>query len=153
MHVPLPANAGGPWRVSVKLTAGGDAIDERTSIEHAGSGVFLGDPIVYRAAPGPRAPTRPVADFQFSRTERVHVEWPILKALDQRQARLLSRNGQPLAVAANVTERPASDASAPAILAVDVNLAPLGPGDYLIELVAGSGADSERKLVAIRVGQ
>jgi hypothetical protein len=32
-----------------------------------------------------------------------------------------------------------------------MNLAPLSDGDYVVELVAGSGAETERKLLAIRV--
>ncbi len=98
LAVPLPAGASGPWRVNVKVTAGNERLEERATIESAASGPLLGEPIAYRAAPGPRAPIRPVADFQFRRTERVHVEWPMLKPLDQRQARLLGKNGQPLAV-------------------------------------------------------
>src|SRR5205814_2132014 len=98
LRVPLPPGATGPWRVGLKVTSGADSLEERATIE-AGSpaGTLLGPPIAYRAAPGPRSPLRPVADFQFRRTARVHVEWPTLKALDQRQTRVLSRNGQPLA--------------------------------------------------------
>jgi hypothetical protein len=85
--------------VNVKVTAGSERLEDRATIESASSGPLLGEPIAYRAAPGPRSPIRPVADFQFRRTERVHVEWPMLKPLDQRQARLLGKNGLPLAVA------------------------------------------------------
>jgi hypothetical protein len=53
-----------------------------------------------------------------------------------------------LPVAATVTEREVNGTTR---LAVDVNLAPLGPGDYLIEATAGGGDQKERKLVAIRV--
>ena len=71
----------------------------------------------------------------------------MLKPFDQRQARLLSRTGQPLAVAATVTERD------PMTLAIDINLAPLGPGDYLVEVLVGAGAETEQRLIAIRVVQ
>jgi hypothetical protein len=37
------------------------------------------------------------------------------------------------------------------MLAVDLNLAPLTEGDYLIALTVGQGETSERKLVAFRV--
>ena len=58
--------------------------------------------------PDPARPLRPAADFQFRRTERVHIEWPMLKPFDDRQARLLGRTGQPLAVSVTVTTPPAS---------------------------------------------
>jgi hypothetical protein len=148
LTVPLPASAAGPWRVNVKVTAGTARLEERASIDAAAAGPLLGEPIAYRAAPGPRSPIRPVADFQFRRTERVHVEWPVLKPLDQRQAQLLGKNGLPLAVGVTLTEIPNTTA-----LAADVNLAPLGPGDYVIEVTAGSGATTERKFLAIRVVQ
>ena len=148
LHVPLPAGALGPWRVSVKVTSGSESLEDRTTIDAGVTGGLIGGATVFRAAPGPRAPLRPVADFQFRRTERAHLEWPILKTLDQRQARLLGKNGQPLAVGATVTER---EVNGQPMLAVDVNLAPLGPGDYVIEVTAGAGTDTVRRLVAIRV--
>jgi VWFA-related protein len=148
LAVPLPAGAAGPWRVNVKVSAGTERLEEGATIESAAAGPLLGEPIAYRAAPGPRSPIRPVADFQFRRTERVHVEWPVKKPLDQRQARLLGKNGLPLAVAVTLTETPNTPA-----LAADVNLAPLGPGDYVIEVTAGSGAAAETKFLAIRVVQ
>jgi VWFA-related protein len=147
LRLALPPGAVGPWRAAVKITSGADTLEDRATIDVPSDGVLLGAPVVYRAAPGPRSPLRPVADFQFRRTERVHLEFPMLKPLEQRQARLLGRTGQPLAIAATVTERDAST------LAVDVNLAPLGPGNYVVEVTAGAGAETERRLVAIRVIQ
>jgi hypothetical protein len=42
-------------------------------------------------------------------------------------------------------------AGAPKNVAVDLNLAPLAEGDYLIELAAGAGGQVERRLLAFRV--
>jgi hypothetical protein len=50
-------------------------------------------------------------------------------------------------VAATVTESPNRS------LAVDISLAPLGPGDYVLELIAASGRERERRLLAIRIVQ
>jgi hypothetical protein len=36
-------------------------------------------------------------------------------------------------------------------VAVDLSLAPLAEGDYLIELTAGAGGETERRLVAFRM--
>jgi hypothetical protein len=133
--------------VNVKVSAGGERLEDRATVEAGKATQLLGVPVIYRAAFGPRAPIQPVADFQFRRTERVHVEWPILKPIDQRQARLLGQAGQQLSVAATVTEAPNGS------LAVDVNLAPLSPADYVLELTVGSGRERERRLMAIRIVQ
>jgi VWFA-related protein len=157
VRLPLPADAKGPWRVSVVVSSGGDRLEDRVSVDRGMLGKLLNKPVVYRAAPGPRSPLRPVADFQFRRTERVHVEWPEIKALDQHQARLLNKSGQPVPVALTLTERPrdgqGAAGDAPTALALDLNLAPLGPGDYVIDVTAGAGTEVERRLLAIRVIQ
>ena len=72
----------------------------------------------------------------------------MLTALDQRIARLLDRRGQPLALPVTVTER---DSDGRAVVAADLILGPLAEGDYVIELVVGSGAETERRFVAIRI--
>jgi hypothetical protein len=146
--VPLGANTAGPWRERESEPASYiEMSDQLGTIEAGKPTALLGTPVIYRAASGARAPIRPAADFQFRRTERVHVEWPMLKPLDQRQARLLGQKGQPLAVAATVTEAPNGS------LALDINLAPLGPADYVLEVIAGSGRERERRLLAIRIVQ
>jgi VWFA-related protein len=148
--VPLPATAASPWRVDVTFASGADRLQDRDTVDAPKTTTLLGNPIAYRAAPGPRSPIRPVADMQFRRTERVHVEWPALKPLDARQARVLGRNGQPLTLNATTTEREVNGAT---MVAVDINLAPLSAGDYLIELTAGSQGAAETRLMAFRVVQ
>jgi len=150
LKLPLNGAAAGPFRANIKITAGSEALEDRVSIEPLAPGPLLGAPMLYRAAPGPRSPVRPVADFQFHRTERVHLELPELKPLDQRQARVLGKTGQPLAVTANVSEPPGNGDP---ILAIDVNLAPLSAGDYVIEVTVGAGAETEKRLIAFRVIQ
>ena len=120
-----------------------DATEVATS-----KGALVGDALVYRGAPGARSAIRPVADMQFYRTERVHIEWPELKPLDQRTARLLGRNGQPLAVSVNLTER---EQDGHQVLAADVLLGPLAPADYVIELTVAGGGATETRVVGIRV--
>lgn len=151
LHLPLPAGATGPWEVHVVVRTGGEALEGAAAIARA-AGPLLGEPLVYRGTPAARSPLRPVADFEFRRQERVHVEWPILTPLDSRQVRLLNRSGQPLPLNATVTERPA-EAGGRSVLAADVNLAPLAPGDYLIEVTAGAGSQTARRLLAFRLIQ
>ena len=140
----------GPWRIRTRVLDGIDGpIDDRQEIS-ADRGELVGPATVYRATPAPASPLRPVADFQYRRTERVHLEWPVLGPLERREARLLGRNGQPLAVPVTLSDR---DANGKAMLAADVNLAPLSAGEYVIELTIGRGEMTEKKLVAVRVLQ
>jgi hypothetical protein len=148
LKVPIAEGAAGPWTVRATVTADGASIDDRVEIRRP-AGALLGAALISRGTPSAPSNLLPVADVQFRRTERVHIEWPVLKALDRREARLLGRDGQPLAVNVAVTEREL-DGHHPS-LAADAVLGPLAPGDYLIELVAGAGAETERQLVAIRI--
>ena len=147
IRVPLGFDVTGPWRAVVVVGEGFRRMQDGVDLDEA-DGLLLGDPVTYRARPSPRAPLIAVADSQFRRIERVHVEWPVFDTLDRREARLLSREGQPLAVPVAVTEREVNGLPQ---VAIDLNLAPLTDGDYVIELTVGSGGDDERALVAIRV--
>jgi hypothetical protein len=90
------------------------------------------------------------ADPRFRRSERIRVEVPAPDA-SASTARLLDRTGRPLAVpvAASVRE---ADSSVWDV--AQLALAPLAPGDYVIELAraAEPGAQPPRRtLVAFRV--
>lgn len=86
----------------------------------------------------------PTADLRFRRTERIIVETPASIGSDV-SARLLGRNGVALAVPAAATIR--DDADGTRWRRVEVTLAPLAPGEYIIETSAGA----ERTLTAFRV--
>ena len=146
VRVPIGAVAG-PWRVGVTVTGSAGTLDERFDVRPS-TGKLLADPVIYRGAGVARNALRPVADFLFHRTERVHVEVPVLEALDQRTARVLDPRGQPLPLEATLTER--DDAGQPMLVA-DLNLAPLSPGDYVLEVAVASGAESQRRQIGIRV--
>lgn len=111
-------------------------------------GTVLGAGLTYRATSSSRSPLVPVASHQFRRTERVHMEWPVAGPLDSREARLLGRNGEPVAITITLTE---IDRDGRPVLALDGLLAPLAPGDYVFEVKATLGGKSETRLVAIRV--
>ena len=68
--------------------------------------------------------------------------------MDNRSARLLNRRGEPLPIEVPVTEKPDGAGFA---IAVDVGLAPLAQGDYVIELTATAGSDKIQKLLAFRI--
>jgi len=133
-----------PARVTVRLTGPpAPAVEDWVKLP-ATPAALVADPLAYRSAS--RIAARPVAAFEFARNERIRVEWRVLGALDRRAARLLDRRGKPLPV-----ELPLSEDGAKKLLAVDMSLSGLGHGDYLIELTAGAGDVSERRLLAIRI--
>jgi hypothetical protein len=102
VRVPI-GNTTGPWQAMVRVQSAGETPVTETVAFAAAHTALVGEALVYRMTGG--AP-RPVAGFQFRRSERVRVEWPALKALDRREARLLDLNGQPLPVPVAITERP-----------------------------------------------
>jgi len=86
----------------------------------------------------------PTANLQFRRNEQVRVEIPTASS-DQPSARLLDRNGQPLAVPVTAAVR--DDADGSRWHTAQLALAPLAPADYIIELTAGSN----KSIAAFRV--
>ncbi len=76
----------------------------------------------------------PTADVRFRRNERVRVEVP--SAGEVSSARLLDRTGKTIA-AVPVSASTRTDADGTRWATADVVLAPLAPGDYIIEVVAG----------------
>ena len=150
VRVPVPGGAG-PYRLDVRATSGRQELTERIEVSSsAQTAGLVGAPLLYRATPAASSPLRPVADMQYRRTERAHIEWPIRTAVDQRSARLLARDGSPLPVPVTLTER---DSNSTNVLAADLNLAPLAVGDYIIEITAAAGPNSEKKYVALRIRQ
>ena len=147
VRVPVGANTG-PWQAVVRVKGADEMNDSDTIAIERGAGTLLGKPLAYRAASAAASAYRPLASFQFRRTERVRLEWPVLQAVDSHQARLLDRNGKPLAVP--VTTAVKESAGAP-VLTADLNLAPLSIGEYLIELAAKAGDTSEQQMIGIRV--
>jgi VWFA-related protein len=149
VRVPLAAPPAGPLRVTARVRSGTASLEGPADLRPS-SGKLIGDPLLFRSSPAAAAPLRAVADYQYRRTERVHVEWRALATLERRGARLLGRNGQPLAVPVTVTERRSHGRS---VVAATLNLAPLSDGDYVIEMTAASGGSTETKWIAIRVAR
>jgi VWFA-related protein len=146
VRVPIGTMAG-PWQAKIDVGDPSTGLATSLSISRPAT-ALVGDPILYRATPSPRSPLWPSAGHLFSRTDRLHLEWTVVGPLDSQVARLLDRRGQPLAVNVTLAEPPPGDRPT---LVGDVSLAPLAPGDYLVELVVGRAGAPERHLVAIRV--
>ena len=91
----------------------------------------------------------PVASREFSRTDRLLIRVPAYGAGDTTPAisvHLLNREGQPM------MELPAAPVPAPShALQVELPLAGLAPGEYLVEVKPAGGDDAARQLVGFRV--
>lgn len=134
-----------PATLFVRLRADGEAITERVTVA-ASSVALAGDPVLYRS--GPRGSGVPVASFLFTHQDRMRVEWPVADAVAQYDVRLLDQFGHPLLMRPEV--RP-QDTSAGKRLVADISLAPLGKGDYVVELTVKAGDATEQKLTAFRM--
>ena len=108
-------------------------------------------PMIYRRGPVTGNRLLPAANFQFSRTERAHFEFPVGAEVKATRARLLDKTGQPLTIPVATGER--TDDQSQRWLTADLTLAALAAGDYALE-IAMNNAGAERKVVtAIRVGR
>jgi hypothetical protein len=86
----------------------------------------------------------PTADLRFRRNERLRVEVP--SPANVTSARLLDRTGKPMP-AIPVTANSRRDPGGAQWISGELQLAPLAPGDYIVEMVAGD----VRTLAAFRV--
>ncbi|HEY6356614.1 MAG TPA: hypothetical protein VIX35_00135, partial [Vicinamibacterales bacterium] len=148
VRVPV-GQASGPWQARVDVGAPADGLSSSLMVTRAPATALVSDPIVYRATPSPRSPLWPSVGHLFTRNDRLHLEWAMSGPVDSYVGRLLDRRGQPLAVGVTLAEPPNADRPT---LVGDVSLAPLAPGDYLVELVVARAGTTERHLVAIRIG-
>jgi hypothetical protein len=135
----------GPWTATVTVAGDGDRLQDQVTVPMTNAAI-IGAPMAWRAMPSPRSPLVPLADFQLHRAERLHVEWPILREPASRIARLLDRRGQPLGA-----ELPLTVAAERRALALDLPMAALPEGDFLVDVTAEASGQTERQVLAFRV--
>ena len=108
-----------------------------------------GEPVIFRRGPSTgNVPQRSTAR-EFSRTERLHIEMLPGQATGWTGA-LLDRTGKTLPIPVTTGERTEA-ATGQRWLIADVTLAPLGAGDYAIELTVQRAGEPAKILKAIRV--
>ena len=138
-------------QVRARLSGEGTTIPVTDAID-ADVGPSAAQPLVYRRGPSTGNKIVPAADFRFSRTERIHLEVPLASTEQVRAGRVLDRTGQPLQIPVKVARR-TDDATGQQWMTADITLAPLGPGDYAIELTTSSGSTTHQIITAVRVGR
>ena len=150
MQVPVDASDAGPWRVTARAAAPSAEPIEESATVAAAPPALVAPATRYRTRPGARAAVYPAAEPLFARSEVLRLTWRQLAMVDKQTARLLNRQGQPIAAELPLV----FDGTGPGSLTrVDLPLASLASGDYIVELVVASGATTEQHLVPFRVGR
>jgi hypothetical protein len=108
----------------------------------------LQQPLLFRRGLSTGNRLQPAAGFQFSRTDRLHLELPITTATPG-TGRLLDRNAQPLQIPVQVGGK--TDGEGQRWLTADATLSALGAGDYVLEITLTADGTERRVLTAIRV--
>jgi VWFA-related protein len=137
--------------LDVRATIAGNGPDSEpfTDILRLDLASSLGQPMLFRRGLSTGNRLLPAGSFQFSRTERLRLEFPAADAKPA-TARLLDRAGAPLDVPIAIGER-TDPQTGQRWVTGDVALASLGAGDYAIELTRESGGTQQKTITAIRV--
>jgi hypothetical protein len=107
-------------------------------------------PLFYRRGPATANRQVVTADPRFTRADRAHLELPVASDVKPGTGRMLDRAGQPLAVPVTVGER-TDEATGQRWITADVTLAPLAPGDYIIDVGTIEPTGEVRVVSGIRV--
>lgn len=111
-----------------------------------------GEPLIFHRGPSTGNQLQPSSGRVFPRSDRLRLELEATSASPGWSGVLLDRNGNRTAVPVATSER--TDAgTGQRWLVAEITLAPLGAGDYVVELNATEGAQQKKTLVAIRVTQ
>jgi VWFA-related protein len=111
-----------------------------------------GEPLVFHRGPSTGNQVQPADGRIFPRSDRLHLELEAQAGAPVWAGALLDRTGAKTVVPVTVGER-TDAATGQRWLTADVTLAPLGAGDYAIELTSTAGTEQKRTLVPIRVTQ
>jgi VWFA-related protein len=162
-HATIPAGVGGTRVTLVPRSIGSGTYEVRVRAKAAGATgasnesarVTVPDSdqgtgaMFFRRGPTTANKEIPTADLRFRRGDTLRVAVPARSSAVADGARLLDRSGKALAVPVAVSALDEADGSR--WLSAQAALAPLAPGDYLIEVTASSGGAQQRTLTAFRV--
>jgi VWFA-related protein len=108
----------------------------------------LGSPMLFRRGPYTGAGPQPTADLRFRKAERIRVDVPVAGQAESVTAQLLDRRGQSLPIPVTTGQR---DDGARRFVTAEITLAPLAPGDYLIEVSVRRGERTVKVVTAFRI--
>ena len=146
--------------VKIPVSSAGGTLDIRARLTPAAGGIPVSDvvkvdldpalaqPLLFKRGLSTGNRQQPAAGFQFSRTDRLHLELPITSGTPG-AGRLLDRTAQPLQIPVQVGAR--TDADGQRWLTADATLSALGAGDYIVEVSFNADGTERRVLTGIRV--
>lgn len=137
----------------VAITAALNVLERDARIDESRAGArariaSLESPALFRRGPLTGNVVQPAPNRRFSRTDRMHAE-AVAGEVASWTAALLDRTGKRLPVP--VTAGTGTNASGQRVLTADVVLAPLGAGDYLLELTYVQNGAPQRVLAPFRL--
>ena len=136
--------------IDVRIRIAGDAgqppLTDMMRVDAPGG---FASPLLYRRGPSTGNRIEPMGEPSFSRTERARFEVPAVSDTKVEAARILDRNGNAMELPVALSER--TDATGQRWISADVTLAPLAPGDYIVELSGTAAGKPQVLLTAFRV--
>jgi VWFA-related protein len=155
VRVPVPAGqAAGDYNVRVTTKPAGALLGTTETLHIAvprrppAGAPAVGQPALFRRGPFTGPAWVAAGDLRFRRQERVKVEVAVAGAMTGSGVQLLDRAGHPLAIPVTASVR---DEDGARVIAGEAVLAPLGVGDYLLEVSVTSGDTTEKVLAAFRI--
>ena len=152
VSMPIESSGAGSLSVQGRVRPLGEStlpLSAAASASPPGDGALLADAPLLFSLRGSAAPV-PIASFRVSRTLKIRLELPLAETAGSAGARLLDRAGKALPVVVAVSERTDADIR---WLVADLNPAPLGAGDYVVELSAERDGRRDVVVTAIRIVQ
>jgi VWFA-related protein len=145
MDADVPASAEVMVRLRLNPAGGGLPLSDTLRVTPAGTPAPAR---LFRRGPTTGRQFVAAGQPKFRRTEHARVVVPIAGASSAIEAALIDRTGAPLRVP--VSSRVETVDGTPCAIG-EVSLAPLSPGDYVLRLVVGQGADAATSSTAIRI--
>ena len=143
-----PANGATSVDIDVKVTPAGQATP-LTQVVKVSIDPNALQPMPFKRGLSTGNRLLPAASFEFSRTDRLQLQVPLTSGAKPGTGRFLDRTAQPLQIPVQVGEK--TDEDGQRWLVADAVLAPLAPGEYVIELSFTNGGGERKVLTAIRV--
>lgn len=155
VRLPVPAGqTAGDYEVRLTTKPAGTVLGS-TEVVHivvpkwpAAGTTAIGQPALFRRGPFTGPAWVPVGDLRFRRQERIKVEVSVTGAMTGSAVQLLDRAGRPLPIPVTAAER---DESGARIVSGEAVLAPLGTGDYVLEVSIKQGETTQKVLAAFRI--
>ena len=110
--------------------------------------LLVGQPALSRRGPFTGITFQPSADPRFRRQEWIRVEVALAGDVERTAARVLDRTGHALGIPVKTSSQQTGVSS---WVVAEAALAPLAPGDYLVEVEATGRGRTERVLAAFRI--